>query len=126
MPITEFRRQIPPRTAGAQKVEDRFEELAIRHLAGRAGLRMFGRANRGFKLLPDLIGDAFAHGMFEHPKFQSAPRTFVHIIIREHCLILGLATTAVTFPPSGGFVDRRRGAMLLALNTIHVVALIAH
>lgn len=41
-------------------------------------------------------------------------------------LILGLATTALTFPPSGGFIDRRRGAMLLALYAIYVVALISH
>lgn len=40
-------------------------------------------------------------------------------------LILGLATTALTFPPSGGFIERRRGAMLLALYAIHVVALVS-
>jgi len=40
-------------------------------------------------------------------------------------LILGLATTALTFPPAGGFIERRRGAMLLALYVIYVVALIS-
>jgi hypothetical protein len=41
-----------------------------------------------FELLPDLIVDDFAHGMLEHPKLQSAPRIFVHIIIREQDLVL--------------------------------------
>jgi cation:H+ antiporter len=40
-------------------------------------------------------------------------------------LILGLATTALTFPPAGGFIERRRGAMLLALYAIYAVALIS-
>jgi cation:H+ antiporter len=37
-------------------------------------------------------------------------------------LILGLATTALTFPPNGGFIERRRGVMLVALYAIYVVA----
>jgi cation:H+ antiporter len=41
-------------------------------------------------------------------------------------LVIGLATTALTFPPSGGLIERRRGAMLLALYAIYVVALVSH
>jgi cation:H+ antiporter len=40
-------------------------------------------------------------------------------------LILGLATTALTFPPGGGFITRRRGVMLLGLYAIYVAALLS-
>lgn len=40
-------------------------------------------------------------------------------------LIIGLVTTALTFPPSGGLIERRRGARLLALYAIYVVALVS-
>jgi len=41
-------------------------------------------------------------------------------------LIIGLATTALTLPRGDGIIERRRGAMLLALYTIYVVALISN
>ena len=86
VPVTEGRRQIAPRAAGALQMEERFEELAIGHLAGRAGRGMFGRGQRDFELRPKGVADDFPHGMFEHPKFQAKPSTIVHTIIREHCL----------------------------------------
>jgi len=86
VPVAEFRRQIAPGAAGPLEVEQRLQKLAIGHLAGRAGRGMFGRADGFFQGFPDLIVDDFPHGMFDHPKFQSPPRYFVHIIIREHAL----------------------------------------
>ena len=86
MPVTELGRQIPPRTAGALQMEDRFEELSVGHCAGRPSLRMLGRSHGRFELLPDGIGDDFTHGMLQHPKLQSRTRIIVHFIIREHCL----------------------------------------
>jgi len=86
MPVTELGRQIPPRTAGALQMEDRFEELSVGHCAGRPSLRMLGRSHGRFELLPDGIGDDFTHGMLQHPKLQSRTRIIVPFIIREHCL----------------------------------------
>ncbi len=40
-------------------------------------------------------------------------------------LILGLVTTALTFPNRGGLIERRRGALLLALYAIYLVALVS-
>ena len=87
MPIAQLGRQISPRAAGALEMEDRFEELSVRHFAGRAGLRMLGRGHGRFELLPHGIGNDFTHGMLLHPKLQSLITKIVHIIIREHCLV---------------------------------------
>ena len=70
VPVTQCRGQIAPWAASAQQMEDRFKELAIRHLAGRSGRGMFGRGKRDFQLRPNGIGDDFTHGMFEHPQFN--------------------------------------------------------
>ena len=51
----------------------------------------------------------------------------IHVATRPvtAALIIGLASTALTFPQGGGFIERRRGAMLLALYAIYVVALVS-
>ncbi len=86
VPVTQLRRQIPPWAAGALKMEDGFQKLPVAHLAGRSGGRMFRRLHRRFELFPDFRANDFTHGMFEHPQFQSASKTFVHTIIREQNL----------------------------------------
>ncbi len=86
MPITQLRRQIPPRAPSPLQMEDRFEELSVGHLTGRAGLGMFGCGEGRFELLPHRIGNDFTHGMLQHPKLQSRTKTIVHTIIREHYL----------------------------------------
>ena len=87
MPVPQLGRQIAPRAAGALEVEHRFEELALGHFTRRAGRGMLGSGDGWLELLPDVIVDDFAHGMLEHPKLQSAPGIFVHIIIREQNLV---------------------------------------
>ena len=54
---------------------------------------MLGGFQRGFKLLPDGVGEEFTHGCFGHPKFPSRLAKIVHIIIREHYLTHRLART---------------------------------
>lgn len=71
VPVTKLRRQIAPRAAGAQQVEQGFEELPIGYLTRGTGRGVFGSAHRRFELLPDGIGDDFAHRMFQHPKLPS-------------------------------------------------------
>ena len=40
-------------------------------------------------------------------------------------LIMGLVTTALTFPNRTGLIERRRGPILLALYAIYIVAIIS-
>ncbi len=71
VPVTQLRRQVPPRTAGPIQIQDRSEEFALTQLVWRSRQGMLGRFHRRFQLLPDFIADDFAHFAFTRPKLPS-------------------------------------------------------
>jgi len=62
MPVAQFGRQIPPRTARALEMQHRFEKFPVTEFAWGSRFRMFGLFQGTLQFQPHLIADDFAHG----------------------------------------------------------------
>jgi len=85
MPVAECFRQIPPGTARAIQIQERFEEFPIAEARRGARGGIFGRGHRRLQLFPQHIVNQFSLLEFAHPKFPACFRESVQII-REHYL----------------------------------------
>jgi hypothetical protein len=67
VPVSKLGRQVPPRTARAIQVEDRFNKFPLCRITGCTRQGVLGCFHRWSQFLPDRIADNFARFDFAHP-----------------------------------------------------------
>jgi hypothetical protein len=107
MPVAECFRQIPPGTARAIQIQERFEEFPIAEARRGARGGIFGRGHRRLQLFPQHIVNQFSLLEFAHPKFPACFRESVQII-REHYLVAAAALPLVPLGPKRRSPDDER------------------